>query len=217
RPDGPVVHEEPHGHVHRGRRPVVPEDRTEHDGRDDYNRLFDGRILGRPSGQRGHGHDERDRLFLRGSREVQLEGRRGARGAPRVISGPVTVTRPGARSGSWSVNTSVEETVIESCAEASRTTVAPLEPPLAWARRRSGTLRFASTVTFVSVVPARGSPTFPRLADQPTAASSSAFVRTICTTSRSFPPFVTWTVSFRNRPSKVAPVELRETDRDLTR
>ena len=40
---------------------------------------------------------------------------------------------------------------------------------------------------------------------------------TTCTTSRSFPPFVTWTVSFRNRPSKVAPVELRETDRDLTR
>src|SRR5256886_15608341 len=66
-------------------------------------------------------------------------------GAAPGISRPVTVTGPGARAGRWSVNTAGEETAVESFAEGSRTTVAPLEPPPAWARGRRGARWFAPT------------------------------------------------------------------------
>ena len=110
------------------------------------------------------------------------------------MSGPVTVTVPGARSGRSSVNTVFAETAGESCAEATRTTVAPLDPEVDAAWRRTVAVWFASTVTFRRRVPSSGPLAPPRDRVHPTAASSFGFVTSTCTVSRAFPSFLTWSV-----------------------
>src|SRR5437773_649417 len=82
----------------------------------------------------------------------------------------------------------------ESCAETTRTTVAPLDPEVDAARRRTVAVWFASTVTFGRRVPSRGPLAAPRETVHPTAASSFGFVTSTCTVSRAFPSFLTWSV-----------------------
>src|SRR5436309_15597863 len=110
------------------------------------------------------------------------------------MSGPVTVTVPGAGSGRPSVNTLFAETARESCAETTRATVAPGDPEVDAARRRTVAVWFASTVTFRRGVPSRGPLAAPRERVQPTAATSFGFVTSTCTVSRAFPSFLTWSV-----------------------
>src|SRR5436305_14723796 len=97
------------------------------------------------------------------------------------MSGPVTVTVPGARSGRSSVNTLFAETAGESCAETTRTTVAPLDPEVDAARRRTVAVWFASTVTIGRRVPSMGQLAEPRETVQPNSATSFGFVICTCT------------------------------------
>src|SRR5438552_8741758 len=100
------------------------------------------------------------------------------------MSGPVTVTVPGARSGRSRVNTVFAETAGESCAEATRTTVAPLDPEVDAAWGRTDEVWFASTVTFRRRVPSNGPLAPPRDTVHPTAESACVCATSTCTFSR---------------------------------
>src|SRR6266571_4080470 len=138
-------------------------------------------------------------------------------GASWAISGPTTAMPPVARAGIWSVKKPVEETVIESCADARIITVAPLPPPDDCDWRRTCVVEFAGTVTPDRRTSLAGPPTNPRRAIHPFAATSSGFVISTSTVSAAFPEFVIVSVLFRKRPSNTPEVGSRVRERPRVR